>query len=416
MGGERRLFMAGNDDADDSNLPERGNSLATPITIGLLSWAAISFGFLGLKMLMQARPEFVGQPMRVTQAELIQESPQVVARNVTDDVSVVKRVQPESSDVRFEMHGRRDYRGLRTISDMAGEFRARYVLTNAAEEAMFVLFKCPHPKTENSSDQSLLAGELRLQASTSGVQETSKDAWFWSGTIDARAATTIEVSYHVTSLKGVTYRVVAQNGNQVKQLRVAIHRKDLPAMRFESGDGTKRPQDDTVVWERRDFLAPDFFSAHIEEGRNLYASLLRLLEIGPLISLLFLLSVSAAILARQPLTALQMLTIAAGYALYFPLILYLTANLSFAWALIIAIVVPGVLLVNYARWLVGGMLGLIGGVLFLGLYWVFPTLAALAGWNRGMVLLCLGVVTLAVLINLQNRALKHKAPVIATTS
>jgi hypothetical protein len=395
-------------DDNDSN-SSRGNSLATPITVGLLCWAGISFGFLGLKMLMQARPEFVGQPMRATQAELIQESPQVVARKVTDDISVIKGVQPELSEVRFDMHGRRDYRGLRTINDMEGEFRARYVLTNASEEGMFVLFKCPHPR---SSEQNVRAGELRLQASTSGMQETSTNAWFWSGLIDAGSAATIEVSYHVTSLKGVSYRVVPQNGSQIKQLRVAIHRKDLPAMRFESGDGTERPPDDTVVWDRRDFLAPDFFSAHIEEGRNLYASLLHLLEIGPLISLLFLLAVSAAILARQPLTAIQMLTITAGYALYFPLILYLTANLSFMWALIIAIAVPGILLANYARWLLGGMLGLIGAAFFLGLYWIFPTLAALAGWNRGMVLLCLGAVTLAVLINLQNRALRQKAPVV----
>jgi hypothetical protein len=406
--------MAGRDD-DDSNLPERGNSLATPITVGLLSWAAISCGFLGLKMLMQARPEFVGQPMRVTQAELVQESPRIVARKVTDDLSVIKPVQPELSDVRFDMHGRRDYRGLRTISDMEGEFRARYVLTNAAEEAMFVLFKCPHPRTENGDEQSLVAGELKLQASTTGVQENSTNVWFWSGAIDARGSTSIEISYRVTSLKGVTYRVVAQDGSQIRQLRVAINRKDLPAMRFESADGTKQASDDTLSWERKDFLAPDFFSAHIEESRNLYASLLRLLEIGPLISLLFLLAVSAAILARQRLTALQILTIAAGYALYFPLIVYLTANLSFLWALIIATVVPGVLLLNYARWLVGGALGLIGGASFLGLYWIFPTLAALAGWNRGMVLLCLGVVTLAVLINLQNRALKQRAPALAAT-
>jgi hypothetical protein len=78
------------------------------------------------------------------------------------------------------------------------------------------------------------------------------------------------------------------------------------------------------------------------------------------------------------------------------------------------VVVPGVLLVNYARWLLGGKAGLLGGVLFLGLYQVFPTLAALAGWNRGMVLLCLGIITLAVLINLQNRALRQKAPALAT--
>ena len=108
-----------------------------------------------------------------------------------------------------------------------------------------------------------------------------------------------------------------------------------------------------------------------------------------------------------------MLTIAAGYAFYFPLILYLSANLSFVWALIIAVVVPGVLLVNYARWLLGSNLAVLGGAIFLGLYQVFPTLAAFAGWNRGMVLLCLGVVTLAVLINLQNRALKQRGAVVA---
>ena len=45
------------------------------------------------------------------------------------------------------------------------------------------------------------------------------------------------------------------------------------------------------------------------------------------------------------------------------------------------------------------------------LYQVFPTLAVFAGWNRGMVLLCLGVVTFGVLINLQNRALRGKPAV-----
>src|SRR5207237_6788008 len=82
---------------------------------------------------------------------------------------------------------------------------------------------------------------------------------------------------------------------------------------------------------------------------------------------------------------------------------------SFAWALIFALVVPGILLVNYARWLVGGKFALFGSALFLVLYQVFPTVAAFAGWHRGMVLLCLGLVTLAILINLQNRALRRRA-------
>jgi hypothetical protein len=382
--------------------------LAAPITAGLLIWLAITIGFFGLKMLMQERPEFVGPPMRVTSAQLVQESPQVVVRKMSDDISVIKPVQPESTDVRFDLAGRRDNRGLQTIVDMSGAFRARYVLTNSFEEPVFVLFKCPHPRSQNDDSQNLLAGEMRLQTSATGVQENTKDAWLWSGTLDTHSSVDIEISYHVGSLKGVSYRVGARSGNQVKQLRVTLNRKDLPVLLVESGDGAKRPTEETVVWERRDFLAPDFFSAHIVESRNLYASLSQLLQIGPLICLLFLLSVSSVILVRQPLTAIQMLTIAAGYAFYFPLILYLSANFTFVWALLIAVVVPGVLLMNYARWLLGGNFAVIGAALFLLLYQVFPTLAAFAGWNRGMMLLCLGVVTMAVLINLQNRALKQR--------
>ncbi len=271
--------------------------LFAPVLAGLLSWAAISLGFFGLKMLMQERPEFVGPPMRATQVELAQESPQVVIRKISDDISVIKPVQPEFSDVSFDMSGRRDYRGLRTTLDMSGDFRAKYVLTNAFEEAVFVLFKCPHPHAQDGASQNLLAGDLKLQASSNGVQENTKDAWFWSGAIEPHAAAAVEISYHVAALKGVAYRVGNADGDQVKQLRVTIQRKDIPAMRFESGDGTKLTDQGTVSWERKDFLAPDFFAAHIAESKNLFDSLSQLLGIGPLLCLLFLLTVSAIILA-----------------------------------------------------------------------------------------------------------------------
>ncbi len=246
-----------------------------------------------------------------------------------------------------------------------------------------------------------------------GAQENTEDAWFWSGTLDPHGAVNLDISYQVAALKSLAYRVGEQNGNPVRQLRIAFHRTDLDSMRFESGDGPKPATEATASWERRDFLAPDFFSATIVESRSLFASLSQLLEIGPVICLLFLLAMSAGILARQELTAVQMLTIAAVYALYFPLILYLSAHFSFKVALVIAVAVPGALLLNYARWLLGGRLGLPAGAAFLALYWVFPTLAAFAGWNRGMVLLCLGVVTLWVLINLQNQALRRKAAIVA---
>jgi len=380
---------------------------AAPVAAGLLSWLTIALGFLGLRMLMQERPQFVGPPMRSSMSELVQESPRVVVRKVTDDIAVIKPAQPESSEVRFDMRGQRDHRGLRTVLDMSGSVMARHVLTNANEEPLFVLFKCPHPRAGDSSGQSLQAGSLKLQSSVPGTHENAKDAWLWSGQLAAHGSATLEVSYQVAALKGVHYRITAQGGDPVKQVRVEFRRQDLASMRFESGDGAISATSDLVAWERKDFLAPDTFSAGIVESRNLHDSLLQLLEIGPVVCLLFLVAVAAVVGARRPLTAVQMLTISVGYALYFPLMIYLSSRFTFAVALVIAVAVPGSLLVNYARLHLGTRLGLLGGPLFLGLYQVFPTLAAFAGWNRGMVLLCLGVVTFAVLINLQNRALKR---------
>lgn len=395
--------------------PDNSPRLGTTIFAAVFSWAVVTVGFVGLKILMDERPQFVGQPMTSTRAVLVQESPQIVVRKATDDVAAIKPAQPDSSIVHFEMKGRRDYRGLKTISDMSGQFRAEHVLANDSDDPLFVLFRSPHPRNDASQGSTVLASALRLEASVPGLQENAADAWLWSGTLPARSRLTIAIRYDVGALRGVTYNVRAPQGDPVKQLKVTFQRQDLDTVRFGSGDGSDIQAGNTVVWERTDFLPPDHFSAQLIEGRNLFTSLSQLVEIGPAISLLFLLAALAAILARQPLSAVQVFTISAGYALYFPLLLYLSARFTFAVALVAAVLVPGILLVNYARWLLGTRAGLVGGIVFLGLYQVFPTLAAFAGWNRGMVLLALGVVTLWVLIQLQNQALR-RAPAAATAT
>ncbi|PYM09912.1 MAG: hypothetical protein DME18_17230 [Verrucomicrobia bacterium] len=110
------LDMNANVSPDSIGTTSNSHPLSSPLAAGLASWVVISLGFLGLKMLMQERPEFVGSPIRTGKAVLVQESPRIVTRKVSDDVSVIKSAQPESSDIRFEMRGRRDYRGLKTIS------------------------------------------------------------------------------------------------------------------------------------------------------------------------------------------------------------------------------------------------------------------------------------------------------------
>jgi hypothetical protein len=73
--------------------------LFAPIAAAVISWAMISLGFFGLKMLMEQRPEFVGQPMAFSKAVLIQEAPRIVSRKLTEDVSVIRTIQPQASDI-----------------------------------------------------------------------------------------------------------------------------------------------------------------------------------------------------------------------------------------------------------------------------------------------------------------------------
>src|SRR4051812_27835812 len=79
--------------------------LFAPIAAAVVSWVMISLGFLGLKMLMEQRPEFVGQPMAFSKVALIQEAPRIVSRRLSEDVSVIRTIQPQASDVHVQMQG-----------------------------------------------------------------------------------------------------------------------------------------------------------------------------------------------------------------------------------------------------------------------------------------------------------------------
>ncbi|MBL9134910.1 MAG: hypothetical protein JNK85_03535 [Verrucomicrobiales bacterium] len=376
------------------------------VVAAVLCWLLMAMGFLGLHTLLQQRPQFVGESTVASRVFLVQESPQLVTRRQSDDVSVVIAAEPLRSEIEFQMRGRRDHRGLRTLSDMSGTVRARYVVTNRFEEPLFVLMRIPHPAMQGGEDSGSFVSGLRLIAQPEGQQEQGKHGWFWSGRLGPGEGATVEVDYQASALRGLHYRLLAPQGVPGGPVRVTFRRQDLTSAQFESGDGRIESGSDEVVWERNGFLVADGFTARIVESRSLFDSLSQLLEMGPILGLLFLGTVMAVILGRQRMTSLQVVTLAAGYALYFPLVLYLSSRFSFPVALVTSGLVPGVLLVNYSRWLLGPVAGLVGGPVVLLLFQVFPTLAAFAGWNRGMVLLCLGVVTLAVLIQLQNRGLR----------
>src|SRR5689334_18943433 len=96
---------------DDSNSPREGgrdisdSPLFPPIAAAVASCVVIGLGFLGLKMLMEQRPEFVGQPLAFSKVSLVQEAPRVVSRKVSEDVSVIRAIQPHASDIHIGMQG-----------------------------------------------------------------------------------------------------------------------------------------------------------------------------------------------------------------------------------------------------------------------------------------------------------------------
>jgi hypothetical protein len=371
-----------------------------------------SLGFWLLLVLMEERPQFVGEGLTFPRRSFLQDAPSVALRKVGDDVSAYVRVPPDRSDVRFELHALRDHRGLKTVHAMEGELRAEYTIENPYDERVFVLFRCDHPRSAEEGargGQRVQTSGISMETTHEGQRLDATDAWLWSGELDAGEVQRIAMHYRVPRVTSVGYRLDRGAGSVVPELDVAIVLDDPPPMVFGSGEGPLVPDETGASWRRRNAVASEIFRARIIEGRNVFGALRQLLQVGPFVTGLFLAAVIGFLSRRRSLGVTQVLTIATAFAFYFPLMLYLSAKLSFGWALLTSFSVPGMLLLNYARLLVGVRVGVLGGLLFLLVYQVFPTLTAFAGWNRGLVLLCVGAVTLFVLIDLQNRSLRLAA-------
>ncbi len=78
------------------------------VIMGVSTWLGLTLGFAGLRLLLQDRPQFVGQPLQHIQARLLQESPRVQWRKASEDVALVHPGQPSHSEVLFDLRGHRD--------------------------------------------------------------------------------------------------------------------------------------------------------------------------------------------------------------------------------------------------------------------------------------------------------------------
>lgn len=256
-------------DVDPLPSPTRRSSpFFAPITAAFASWVVVALGFLGLHYLLQERPQFVGQPLSFSSMGLRQESPRLFLRKSSDDVSVFQEIQPEQSEVSFDLQGRRDYRGLRTIIDMEGTFRGKFTITNPYPEPAFVLFQSPHPRNQDSKEI-INARALKLNPTREGIYESTAEASIWSGRLEAQETLSIEVTYQASNLREVRFSWNSSLGLPVKRASAQIRVADVPSVLFESADGLTQARNGTAAWERSDFLPPIFsWRAWLKRGAS----------------------------------------------------------------------------------------------------------------------------------------------------
>ena len=122
---------------------------------------------------------------------------------------------------------------------------------------------------------------------------------------------------------------------------------------------------------------------------------------------MFLVTLLSILAARRTPRSGELFLLALAYAYYFPLVVYLNANMPMKWAVPIAFVASAVVVLNYLRFLIGGRLGVLLGLGLLVAFQLVPTMMAFAQWDRGLVLLSLGSISLLALVSLQTRRLKE---------
>ena len=381
----------------------------------VVAFVLLSVGFLGLGFLIQERPQFVGQRLSPPQLVFEQPSPGLLLRNDSSDVNVVEPAHPTRAYVDVTLNTIPDHRGLKTMHSLNGRFEGRYEIENPEKEPIHFLMKCEHPRFARSGAVPLSSVKLSANPDTT-ITETAM-AWFWTGEIAVGETAHLGLTYDMPGrLREFRYKMDRIGDGSIPYSRLTMQTTGHGEVHFKDSKGTAEPSTpQEIVWERHQFFPPETYTAEVAPTRSLHSALTHLVQIGPLLLALFLITLVSVLYARCDMTVLHVFTLSAAYAIYFPLIVYLSVKFEFKTALFVSIAVSGALLLNYGRLLLGARWGVLAGVLVLAIFQVFPTLTAFAGWNRGMVLLCLGVITLFVLIDLQNRSMKRVTTTAALT-
>jgi len=217
-----------------------------------------------------------------------------------------------------------------------------------------------------------------IAGSASGVREC-QDAVL-ERIVEAHGGANIDISFRCSPQSAGLPRRQTRTASREAIAR-PVHRQDLDSMRFESGDGTSSRRT-TVLWKGETF-SRRISSPHHRGNTQPLCLALDLWRSARWFACCSL-AVSAMILARQALTHSRCLH-RSRLRGYFPLILYL-ARASLSQSADHRGGRAGALLVNYARWLLGGRLVCSAGRRFCALLGFPHAGGVFVGWKPWHVL------------------------------
>jgi len=358
--------------------------------------------YLLMLQLLHARPQFAGWGLRPETRMLVQGPHHIAVRLVGRPTHEIGRGTLASAHVDFAMTNVNDSRGLQVTRYLRGVLSGEYVLENPREEAIHVLWTLPFPDHRWNSSPTKGAS-VSFEGGRDGLATASDTAWEWSGILDPGERVSLALSYPLPALSELVYEGNASAADPLA--RLTIDGGDAPLVLLGVEPGQQEHERSAFTWQSSSAMTGGL-GFRLRSGFSVFDALERLLQIAPLVTVMFLVTLLAVISRGRTPRGVEVCILSSAFAYYFPLVVYLNANFAMGWAVPIAFLASALVLLNYLRFLLGGRHGLLFGLALLSLYQVLPTMMAFAQWDRGLVLLSLGSVSLFAVVSLQTRRLK----------
>ncbi len=363
----------------------------------------LGLGFVVMLAVLETRPQFAGWGLAPPHRSHEQDAPSLAVRTAGRPAHEVRWLDLDEASVELDLTALQDYRGLQVTRYLEGTVLARMSYTNRSEEGEHLVWQLPLPEAYPTEFEAAQAS-LKVTGLDGGEVLTTRGAWIATGFLPSGATFAVELAHPLPPTSDLAWH--GNRGAAAQRASLRIEGEEVPLRLRGAAPGSPSGPMSAHEWTGRTpagvglgfFLLP---------GHSVFDALKRLLQIAPIVAGMFLVTLLSILAARRTPRHGELLLLALAYAYYFPLVVYLNANLPMKWAVPIAFVASAVVVLNYLRFLIGGRSGVLLGLGLLVAFQLVPTMMAFAQWDRGLVLLTLGSISLLALVSLQTRRLKE---------